>query len=302
MYTAKREGKGRFATYESRMVTDSRQRLEMEAALRGAIERQELVLHYQPIVHLRTGVVFGFEALVRWNHPRFGHLLPQHFVPMAEETGQIVRLGGWVLREACAQLQRWREAYPDSELSMSVNLSGRQLQEAALVEETRAALTMTGVEPSALVLEITESVLMQQAHSVLDQLREMKALGVSLAIDDFGTGYSSLSYLQRFPIDILKIAKPFIEDVGAGLDKSALARAIIGLGDTLRLTTIAEGVEVAEQRAALVTLGCEFGQGYLFSPALPASGIERMLREGGQGGREAAGQTAGDFVVHQSTH
>jgi diguanylate cyclase (GGDEF)-like protein/PAS domain S-box-containing protein len=280
MYTAKREGKGRFATYESRMISDSRQRLEMEVALRGAIERQELVLHYQPIVHLRTGVVFGFEALVRWNHPRFGHLLPQHFVPMAEETGQIVGLGGWVLHEACAQLQRWRAAHPDSGLTMSVNLSGRQLQEAALVDEIRAALAMTGVEPSAMVLEITESVLMEQARSVVDHLRAMKALGVSLAIDDFGTGNSSLSYLQRFPIDILKIAKPFIDEVGAGLDKSALARAIIGLGDTLRLTTIAEGVEVAEQRAALVTLGCEFGQGYLFSPALPASGIERMLREG----------------------
>jgi EAL domain-containing protein (putative c-di-GMP-specific phosphodiesterase class I) len=238
------------------------------------------VLHYQPIVHLRTGVVFGFEALVRWNHPRFGHLLPQHFVPMAEETGQIVGLGGWVLHEACAQLQRWRAAHPDSGLTMSVNLSGRQLQEAALVDEIRAALAMTGVEPSAMVLEITESVLMEQARSVVDHLQAMKALGVSLAIDDFGTGNSSLSYLQRFPIDILKIAKPFIDEVGAGLDKSALARAIIGLGDTLRLTTIAEGVEVAEQRAALVTLGCEFGQGYLFSPALPASGIERMLREG----------------------
>ena len=296
MYTAKREGKGRFATYETQMVTDSRQRLDMEAALRGALERQELVLHYQPIVHLRTGVVFGFEALVRWNHPRFGHLLPQHFVPIAEETGLIVQMGGWVLREACGQLQRWRESYPESGLVISVNLSGRQLQEATLVEETRAALAMSGLEPSALVLEITESVLMQQARFVMDQLRAMKGLGVSLAIDDFGTGYSSLGYLRRFPIDILKIAKPFIEEVGAGLDKSALARAIIGLGDTLRLTTIAEGIEIAEQRAALVTLGCELGQGYLFSPALPASGIERMLREGGQRGSGADGRSVGEMV------
>jgi len=289
MYTAKRQGKGRFATYESRMVSDSRHRLELEAALRGAIEREELVLHYQPIMHLRSGRVFGFEALVRWNHPQFGHLLPQHFVPLAEETGLIVRLGGWVLQEACSQIEAWRKAYPGADWTMSVNLSGRQLQEPDLIQEARKALGVTGAEPSALVLEITESVLMQQADSAQQQLRALKSLGVGLAIDDFGTGYSSLSYLQRFPIDILKIAKPFIDDVGAGVEKSALARAIIGLGDTLKLRTIAEGVEVAEQREALVTLGCELGQGHLFAKALPAEGIERMLGEAGQGGRGAAG-------------
>jgi len=302
MYTAKRQGKGRFATYESRMVADVRQRLELEAALRTAIEREEMVLHYQPIVHLQTGQIFGFEALVRWNHPRFGHLLPSHFVPLAEETGLIVRLGGWVLREACTQIHRWREAYPNAQWTMSVNLSGRQLEEPDLVHETRAALAMTGVNPAALVLEITESVLMQQADSALQQLRAMKSLGVGLAIDDFGTGYSSLSYLQRFPIDILKIAKPFIDDVGAGIEKSALARAIIGLGDTLKLKTIAEGVEIAEQRAALVLLGCELGQGYFFSPALPAVGVERMLREGGQRGSGAAGQSPAELAGSRERH
>jgi diguanylate cyclase (GGDEF)-like protein/PAS domain S-box-containing protein len=279
MYTAKRQGKGRFATYESRMVADSRHRLEMEAALRGAIERDELVLHYQPIMHLRSGQVFGFEALVRWNHPQFGHLLPQHFVPLAEETGLIVRLGGWVLREACVQINRWRERYPGANWTMSVNLSGRQLQEPDLVQETRRAIGMSGVDPAALVLEITESVLMQQADSAQQQLRAMKALGVGLAIDDFGTGYSSLSYLQRFPIDILKIAKPFIDDVGAGMEKSALARAIIGLGDTLKLTTIAEGVEVGEQREALIALGCELGQGHFFAKAMGVEEVERFLAE-----------------------
>lgn len=289
MYTAKRQGKGRFATYESRMVLDSRHRLEMEAALRGAIEREDLTLHYQPIVHLRTGQIFGFEALVRWNHPQYGHLLPQHFVPLAEETGLIVRLGGWVLREACAQIHRWREEYPGANWTMSVNLSGRQLQEPDLVHETRRALGLTGVDPSALVLEITESVLMQQADSAQQQLRAMKSLGVGLAIDDFGTGYSSLGYLQRFPIDILKIAKPFVDDVGAGSEKSALARAIIGLGDTLRLRTIAEGVEVAAQREALVALGCELGQGHYFAKAMPVDAVEKMLHEAGKrGGGEAA--------------
>jgi diguanylate cyclase (GGDEF)-like protein/PAS domain S-box-containing protein len=289
MYTAKRQGKGRFATYESRMVTDSRHRLELEEALRGAIEREELLLHYQPIMHLRSGRIRGFEALVRWHHPRFGHLLPQHFVPLAEETGLIVRLGGWVVRAACTQIHHWRLLDPSAGWTMSVNLSGRQLQEPDLVHEIRTALSLTGVDPAALVLEITESVLMQQADSAQQQLRALKALGVGLAIDDFGTGYSSLSYLQRFPIDTLKIAKPFIDDVGAGMEQSALARAIIGLGDTLKLTTIAEGVEVAEQREALVALGCELGQGHFFAPAMEAQGVERMLQEAGPG-RGAAGQ------------
>ncbi|HEX5004444.1 MAG TPA: EAL domain-containing protein [Gemmatimonadales bacterium] len=283
MYTAKRQGKGRYATYESQMVTDTRQRLDLEVALRTAIARDEMVLHYQPIMHLQTGEIFGFEALVRWNHPRFGHMLPQHFVPLAEETGLIVRLGGWVLREACAQIQRWRVKYPEARWPISVNLSGRQLQEPELVHETRTALALSGVEPSALVLEITESILMQQADSAQQQLRAMKALGVGLAIDDFGTGYSSLSYLQRFPIDILKIAKPFIDDVGAGVERSALARAIIGLGDTLKLKTIAEGVEIAEQREALVALGCELGQGHYFARAMEVEAVERMLEERGVG-------------------
>lgn len=290
MYTAKRQGKGRFATYESKMASDTRHRLEMEAALRGVIEREELVLHYQPIMHLQTGEIFGFEALVRWNHPEYGHLLPGHFVPLAEETGLIVRLGEWVLREACSQIHRWRVAYPDTNWAMSVNLSGRQLQEPDLVHETRRALGLTGVDPSALVLEITESVLMQQADSAQQQLRALKSLGVGLAIDDFGTGYSSLSYLQRFPIDILKIAKPFIDDVGAGLEKSALARAIIGLGDTLKLKTIAEGVEVAAQREALVTLGCELGQGHFFAKAMPVEEVERMIAEGWKRGSGEAGK------------
>jgi diguanylate cyclase (GGDEF)-like protein len=279
MYVAKRRGKGRAETYESRMYADVRERLEMEAALRAALEGNELTLHYQPIVRLDTGTIYGLEALVRWEHPTFGHLLPQHFIPLAEETGLIVRLGGWVLEEACRQVQAWRTAHPELALSVCVNISGRQLQGAGLPEALSEALARSGVDPAALVLEITESVLMQQTESVLMRLRELKALGVRLAIDDFGTGYSSLSYLQRFPIDILKIAKPFVEEVGMGADRSALARAIVGLGDTLRLQTIAEGIERAEQRAALLELGCPMGQGHLFSRALPPEAIERLLAE-----------------------
>jgi diguanylate cyclase (GGDEF)-like protein len=277
MYAAKRGGKGRAATYESRMYADIRERLDLEAALRAGIEAQELTLHYQPIVNLQTGAIYGVEALLRWEHPQFGRLMPQHFIPLAEETGLIVQLGAWVLGEACRQLQIWRQQYPQSALTVSINISGRQLHGTGLTDALRQTLVSSGVEPSAVVLEITESVLMQQTDSVLDRLQQLKGLGVRLAIDDFGTGYSSLSYLQRFPIDILKIAKPFVEDVGQGADRSALARAIIGLGDTLRLQTIAEGIERAEQRAALIELGCTMGQGHHFWPALPAAAIDELL-------------------------
>jgi len=279
MYTAKRRGKGRSETYQAHMYTDVKHRGEMEVALRGAIEGEELYLAYQPIFSLKTGRIEGIEALVRWEHPQFGHLLPQHFVPLAEETGLIVRMGRWVLREACRQAQVWRNAFPETPLTVSVNISGRQLTELDLVNETRMALTETGVAPEAVVLEITESVLMQTTGSVLEQLKALKELGVQLAIDDFGTGYSSLSYLQRFPIDLIKIARPFVEDVTAGVDKSALARAIIGLGDTLRLRTVAEGVETPEQCAALRFLGCSMGQGYYFAPPLPAPDIARLLAQ-----------------------
>jgi diguanylate cyclase (GGDEF)-like protein/PAS domain S-box-containing protein len=277
MYAAKRRGKGRSETYESRMYSDIRARLEMETAMRSAIERCELSLHYQPIVCLRTGMIRGVEALLRWDHPVYGHLLPQHFIPLAEETGLIVRLGGWVLTEACTQIQHWRERYPDLPLTVSVNISGRQLQGVGITQALQAALAVSGVDPDRVVLEITESVLMQQTESVLERLRQLKALGVRLAIDDFGTGYSSLSYLQRFPIDTLKIAKPFVEEVGLGAERAALARAIVGLGDALKLDTIAEGVERAEQRLALLGMGCGMGQGHYFARAMPADGLERLL-------------------------
>ena len=188
-----------------------------------------------------------------------------------------MKLGGWVLDEACRQVQAWRLAYPQTQLSVSVNISGRQLQGPGIGDALGDALASSGVDPSAVILEITESVLMQQTDSVLERLQALKKLGVRLAIDDFGTGYSSLSYLQRFPIDILKIAKPFVEEVALGAERAALARAIIGLSDTLRLQTVAEGIEMAEQRAALIELGCPLGQGHYFSRAVPAEAIDRML-------------------------
>jgi diguanylate cyclase (GGDEF)-like protein/PAS domain S-box-containing protein len=277
MYAAKRRGKGRSETYELRMYADVRERLEMEAALRTALETNELSLHYQPIVSLKTGALYGVEALVRWDHPTRGHLLPQSFINLAEETGLIVPLGAWVLTEACRQVQEWRAAFPETPLCVSVNISGRQLQAGGVTGALRAALAATGAGADGVVLEITESVLMQQTETVQERLWELKSLGVRLAIDDFGTGYSSLSYLQRFPIDILKIAKPFVDDVGSGTEKSALARAIVGLGETLKLRTIAEGIERGDQRAALLELGCDLGQGHYFSRALPPDGIARLL-------------------------
>ena len=286
MYSAKRQGKGRSVRFDPGMYANVLDRLEMEGALRRAIERNELTLYYQPIVSLKNGELVGVEALVRWNHPRHGSLVPLHFIPLAEETGLIVPLGRWVLAESLRQLVEWRTAYGRKELSVYVNVSGRELTEADAVNNIRNAMAQSGVAPETLVLEITESFLMQQTDAVLAKLHELKALGLRLAIDDFGTGYSSLSYLQRFPIDILKIAKPFVDDVAAGMERSALARAIIGIGSTLKLTTLAEGIEMAEQRAGLAALGCHLGQGYFFARPLPASAIEAILRNPGGGVRQ----------------
>ena len=281
MYAAKRQGKGRSVDFHPRMYTDAVDRLELEKDLRLAIDDGQLQLFYQPIVELESGLIAGVEALVRWQHPRHGMLVPLHFIPLAEETGLIVPLGQWVLREAIGQLARWRTAHPESRVAVFVNISGRELHEPDAVPRLRKLLTAWGGDPSALVLELTESILMQQTDQVLEKLQDVKSLGVRLAIDDFGTGYSSLSYLQRFPFDILKIAKPFVDDVSAGVERSALARAIIGLGETLKLRTLAEGIELQEQRAGLLALGCELGQGFYFARPLPASSIDAILRNPG---------------------
>ncbi|MBA3658799.1 MAG: EAL domain-containing protein, partial [Gemmatimonadales bacterium] len=278
MYSAKRDGKGRHAMFDPRMYEDLLRRMETEDALRRAIDGGELSVAYQPIVTLETGLLVGVEALVRWDHPRLGRLAPQHFIALAEETGLIVSLEEWVLREAARQLRSWREIWPGAPIVMTVNVSGRHLMEPDVVSKIRGAVSEAGVDPNALVLEITESVLMQQTDGVLAKLRAIRDFGIRLAIDDFGTGYSSLSYLQRFPIDILKIAKPFVDEVTGGVEQSALARAIIGLGATLRLQTLAEGIEREDQRSTLLNLGCELGQGYHFARPLPPAEIERFLQ------------------------
>ena len=270
MYFAKSRRKGHFAVYEPSMHDQMMEHLELEVDLRGAVERNEFEIEYQPIVNLVTGEVHGAEALLRWNHPTRGYVPPSRFVELAEETGLIIPLGRWVLKEACEKARDWRAHYRGRRpLQMSVNLSARHFQDPSLLQDVQAALGDSGLEPWALTLEITESVLMHSSESTLNRLRALKGLGLNLAIDDFGTGYSSLGYLQQFPIDVLKIDRSFVESVGVRDADPVLARAIIALGRTLQIETIAEGIERPEQRDGLRTLGCTLGQGYHFARPMP---------------------------------
>ncbi|MGI8508827.1 MAG: putative bifunctional diguanylate cyclase/phosphodiesterase, partial [Gemmatimonadaceae bacterium] len=278
MYTAKGDGKGRYKFFEPSMHTAVVDRLELESDLRRAINRSEFILFYQPLVQLDSERVVGVEALVRWNHPRRGLVQPLDFIPIAEETGLIVPLGRWVLREACHQAHSWWHSRPDDDaISMAVNVSGRQLQDPFFVSDVAEALADSGLLPSRLVLEITETVIMHRTEAMVQRLHELKALGVHLAIDDFGTGYSSLSYLQQFPIDIIKIDKAFVEGMERDAAGAALTRTIIGLGGTLGLSTIAEGIEFSQQQQTLTELGCKLGQGFLFARPLSAADATEVL-------------------------
>ena len=276
MYVAKQRGKGQSVLFEPRMHAAALQLLDMQADLSRAIDLDEFFLVYQPIVELATGHVIGAEALVRWRSPERGVVPPGVFIPLAEDTGLIVAIGRWVLRRACREARRWTEERRVP-VRISVNLSGRQLQSQEIVEDVRQALEESGLDASQLVLELTESMAMQNTDLTMARLTALKALGVAIAIDDFGTGYSSLSYLQRFPVDILKIDKAFVDVVEQGTDGSVLATAIVGLSETLRMTAVAEGIETESQRQKLLSLGCEFGQGYLFAPALSTEEFGPLL-------------------------
>ena len=279
MYMAKRRGKGRWETYRDDMHAEVADRLELEADLRRGLARGELVAHYQPIVSLTTGEMRGVEALVRWEHPTRGFLPPDTFIPLAEESGLVVELGRQMLLQACTQVRRWQLSHPSAAgLTVSVNVAPRQLQDDTVLGDVREALQVSGLAPASLVLEITETAMMQETDATIEKLLALKALGVRLAIDDFGTGYSSLSYLQRFPVDLLKIDRAFVSTLATGdAAGGSLAATIVSLAGTLRLRTVAEGVETDEQAAALVAMGCELGQGYLFARPGDAASIERML-------------------------
>ena len=266
MYHAKAAGKNRHVTFQPRMQTLLHERLRLEADIGYALEREEFFLEYQPIVDLGTRVLLGVEALVRWRHPEAGVLTPASFIHVLEECGQIAALGRWVLQRACRDVCAWRGAIAGpSGLRLAVNISARHLQHGELVQDVLAALESSGFEPGNLVIELTESTMMYNTEGNLERFHRLKGLGVKVAIDDFGTGYSSLSYLHRFPIDILKIDRSFVNGLTSSDDGPDLARAVIMLGETLGLDTVAEGIELEPQVEALLALGCVAGQGYLFA-------------------------------------
>ena len=278
MYAAKAAGKGRFEFFRPDMHERAVARFEVQADLERAIGQEEFVLHYQPIIDLGSDRVMGMEALARWQHPTRGLLPPAEFIAEAEETGLIVPLGGWVLREACRQIAVWRASYPD--LWVSVNLSTRQLVEPDLVDQVADVLRATDLDPSGLMLELTEGSLMEDVTQTLTKLHALKQLGVRLAIDDFGTGSSSLGYLRQFPIDLLKIDKSFVDEIAEGAsDGPALVNAIIDLANTLQMDTVAEGIEMTEQLAELQSAGCRSGQGFLFAKPLSPESMAAFLAQ-----------------------
>ena len=283
MYEAKRCGKGQFTVFEPSMYEALRDRILLEAELRQALERDEFLLLYQPIVELEHASIVGVEALVRWQHPDRGVLAPATFIPVAEEIGLIVPLGRWVLQQACRQAAAWLQESGravDETFYVSVNLSARQLLDPGLTTDVAKALADAHLSPARLLLEITESVIMRDHELTIAALQSLKSLGVRLAIDDFGTGYSSLSYLQRFPLDIIKIDRLFVQDVAHGRQDAAVVRTIVALGESLGLSTIAEGVETPAQQERLRTIGCETAQGYLFSHPVSPEQIGDLLSQG----------------------
>jgi EAL domain-containing protein (putative c-di-GMP-specific phosphodiesterase class I) len=287
MYMAKSRGKNRVVLFEPGMHRAALARLALTGDLERALERREFVLHYQPIVDLATGAMNGVEALLRWRTSSRRLILPGEFVSLAEETGLIVPLGEWVLETACREARRWDEEAPDAGLSVSVNVSGRQVAEPGFVEVVAAALRRSGVAPDRLVLEFTENVLIEDSAQSAATLSQLKGLGVRLAIDDFGTGFSSLGYLRRFPIDVLKIDGSFIASLSGGQEQRAVVNAILRLGETLHLETVAEGIEEAGQVADLRSMGATFGQGHFFARAVPADEISMMLAAQVGGSRPA---------------
>jgi diguanylate cyclase (GGDEF)-like protein/PAS domain S-box-containing protein len=279
MYRAKSSGKAAFLLFDEHMHDIALQRLELEHDLRRALERDEFELHFQPIIALTGREVVGLEALVRWRHPQQGLVSPADFIPIAEETGLIVPLGQWVLREACQQAAGWQRDAQVGGLRVSVNLSARQFRDPELVEQVRHALEASGLAPHLLVLELTESNVMSNADEAVARLEDLRQIGVRIAIDDFGTGYSSLAYLHSFPVEILKIDRSFIARIGAEKDSTPIISATVSLAQALGMAIVAEGVETEAQVLSLRAFGCDHAQGYIFSPPIPAERVPHLLQQ-----------------------
>ena len=279
MYTAKSRGKGRYEFFESQMHTSALRRLELREQLEASLERGDFLIHYQPVIELVSGAVVGAEALVRWRQPDGRIALPDEFVPVAEETGLIVALGQHVLDASCREAARWAMALPGHTLSVAVNVSSRQLQESGFAASVAATVARSGLPPGQLVVEVTESALLDEGQVTSDSIGQVKELGVRLALDDFGTGYSSLSHLRRFPIDMLKIDRSFVDGIDGGdQGERTLVRSIIRLAHSLKLETVAEGVERAEQLVQLRALGARMGQGFYFARPMPAEAFVEHVR------------------------
>jgi diguanylate cyclase (GGDEF)-like protein/PAS domain S-box-containing protein len=279
MYRAKMNGKARCAMFDQTMDSPASQRLHLETSLHRALERNELRVFYQPIMNLADGQIAGFEALVRWAHPQRGLVPPGEFIPLAEETGLIVPLDAWVLHEACRQFQEW-QARHTRPLVLSVNISARHLQSPSLIQTVASALESSGLDPRCLKLEMTESVMIGDMSLVRERLGELKKLSIQIAIDDFGTGFSSLAYLRDLPISFVKVDRTFISRLGADARDDAIVRSIVSLSHDLGLTVIGEGIELVGQLTTLRGLGCDFGQGFYFSAAVPADVAAGLLRTG----------------------
>ncbi|MGL4623052.1 MAG: putative bifunctional diguanylate cyclase/phosphodiesterase, partial [Chroococcidiopsis sp.] len=278
MHRAKTLGKARTETFDPSMHNLAMARLQIEIDLRKALERQELRVFYQPIVSLKTGKTTGFEALVRWQHPTSGMIPPIKFIPVAEETGLICAIGWWVLQQACHQTRHWQERFPtEPPLTISVNVSGKQFTQSNLIEKIDQILQETGLAPTSLKLEITESVLVENAEAAAAVICQLRAMGIQFSIDDFGTGYSSLSYLHRLPIDTLKIDRSFVNNVDCEPEKIEIIRTIVALAWNLGMNVVAEGVETKTQMYQLQALKSEYGQGYFFSKPTDSEAAEVLL-------------------------
>jgi EAL domain-containing protein (putative c-di-GMP-specific phosphodiesterase class I) len=283
LYEAKNEGKGRSKVFDWSMYSRARERLELESELRLAIEQEELSLYYQPMVRLSTGKVECMEALVRWEHPERGLIYPEEFIPLAEETDLIIPLGHWVIQSACRQAREWtRLGSDDPPLVLSVNVSVKQFQHSDFVGAVEKILRDTGLEPSHLQLEITESVVTEDLEYAVGLLKDLKRLGAQLAIDDFGQGYSSLGALKTFPLDNLKIDKSFVAGLGKNAQDTSIVQMVVDLAHTLDMEATAEGVESAEQLILLEQMGCDLAQGYYFAKPLAAEAAAALFADSPQ--------------------